>query len=367
MYRTDSFSTICCVLLRRAPVAPAALMHTGCRWIATFFLGLWLVDPVVCWASDPVGLASVNDVALDAEAKTVKIYGAGGLAGLDAYQSGFFITAQGHILTVWSTVLDVEQVMAVGSDGIRRKAIVYGIDPNLEIAVLATQEPVTHYFDLSQAAEARGGERVLALSNLYGIATGNEMSSVLKGVVMAITDLAARRGAFDSIYQGPVYVVDAMTNNPGAAGGALVNLKGQLLGMLGKELRDTRSGTWLNYALPVSQISGSVQQILAGDAIGRVADNRQPADRPMSLAQLGIVLVPNLLARTPNYVDLVQPESAAAKAGLRSDDLILFINSARVSSQDALNGELHRIDEADSIVMLVQRGSQLVEVSIAER
>src|SRR5215470_1039049 len=73
---------------------------------------------------------------------------------------------------------------------------------------------------------------------------------MLHGTIAATTTLAARRGAYETPYQGPVYVLDAMTNNPGAAGGALTNSRGQLLGMLGKQLRSSRNNTWLNFALP---------------------------------------------------------------------------------------------------------------------
>ena len=56
---------------------------------------------------------------------------------------------------------------------------------------------------------------MLAFSNLFGVATGDEPASVLHGIVAAKTRLEARRGVFDTPYKGPVYVVDAMTNNPG--------------------------------------------------------------------------------------------------------------------------------------------------------
>ncbi len=152
--------------------------------------------------SSRTSIGSINQVAVSAELKTVKLYGAGGIAGLDTYQSGFFIDPEGHVLTVWSTVLDVDKVLAITSDGRRLESTVVGIDPNLEIAVLDTGKPTTEYFSLSEAVEASVGQRVMALSNLFGIATGREMASVQKGVVMARTRLDARRGTFASVYQG---------------------------------------------------------------------------------------------------------------------------------------------------------------------
>lgn len=314
-------------------------------------------------AVDDATLGSLNKVAVATELKTVKLYGTGG-SGLDSYQSGFFVSAEGHILTVWSTVLDADPVVAVTSDGGRYEATVLGVDPNLEIAVLKTEQPPSQFFDLESAIPGEVGMRVLALSNLYGIATGVEMSSVQKGTIMARTRLNARRGTFESIYQGPVLVIDAMTNNPGAAGGALVSVDGVLLGMLGKELRDAQANIWLNYAIPITELQESVAQLKAGKSISRQADSRKVADRPVSLQDLGIVLVPNILAKTPAFVDLIEPESAAARAGMTADDLVLFINSVRVASQGVLLNELRYIDRAEELTLLVQRGNELKELVI---
>jgi serine protease Do len=324
--------------------------------------------------SKAVTLGSVNQTAVATELKTVKLYGTGGVAGLDAYQSGFFISETGNILTVWSTVLDLGTVIAVTSDGKRMEAKVVGIDPNLEIAVLSTDKPTSNFFDIAppklalasavKPPTAQTGDRVLAFSNLFGIATGNEMSSLQKGVIMATTQLDARRGTFQSVYQGPIYVIDAMTNNPGAAGGALTDMHGRILGMLGKELRDARANTWLNYAIPIEQINESAVRIQEGKSILKTVESRKTADRPISLIDLGIALIPDVLAKTPAYIDLVQPNSPASTSKLAVDDLILFVNSVRITSQTTLRDELKYFDQADEVTLLIQRGTTLREVTL---
>ena len=308
--------------------------------------------------------ASLSSVAVATELNIVKLYGAGGAANLQAYQTGFFISNAGHILTCWSTVLDVDTVFAVTSDGGRYEAKVLGIDPNLEIAILATGKATSHFFDLEKSVDPPAGSRVLAFSNLYGIATGSEMSSVQKGVVMARTELNARRGSFASIYQGSVLIIDAMTNNPGAAGGALTTFDGRLVGMLGKEMRDASANTWVNYAIPISEMRESIERIVSGKSIQRMAMTQRNVDRPANLKALGIVLIPNVLAKTPAFVDQVEPNSVASAAGLLNDDLILFVNSRRVPSQAALLEELTSIDRADKLVLLVQRGTELQELTL---
>jgi serine protease Do len=158
-------------------------------------------------------------------------------------------------------------------------------------------------------------------------------------------------------------VVDAMTNNPGAAGGALTNMQGGLLGMLGKELRNTRNNTWLNYALPISELVSSVEMIRAGKAPPVPADlPGAKAANPMTLDALGIVMMPNILSRTPPFIDKVRAGSPAAKAGLRPDDIVLFVDDGLIQSVSALETALSRIANDERIRLTVERDRALVEV-----
>ena len=298
--------------------------------------------------------------------KVVKIYGSGGLQGLEAYQSGFLVTAEGHVLTAWSYVLDSEEYLfVVTNDGQKYGAKLVNHDPRLEIALLKIDAEDLPHFNLDDVAELQPGARVLAFSNLFGIAAGDEPASVLHGHVAAVTELAARRGAFRTIYRGPVYVVDAMTNNPGAAGGVLTDSQGRLAGMLGKELRNALDNTWLNYAVPIKSLNASVDDMLAGRNPPRRTDEdaRRP-ENPHTVIGLGILLVPDVLAKTPPFVDDVQLDSAAGKAGLQPDDLVLFVNDRMVSSCKELVDELSFIDHIDPVRLTVQRGQELLEVDL---
>ncbi len=150
----------------------------------------------------------------------VKIYGAGGLRSLEGYQSGMLISAQGHILTVLSHALDTDYLSVTLSDGRKFEAKLLGADPALDVAVLKIESAGLPHFELRDAVAVSAGARVLALSNCFGVATGDEPASVQHGTVSIVTRLDARRGVFESPYHGPVYVLDLVTNNPGAAGGA---------------------------------------------------------------------------------------------------------------------------------------------------
>jgi S1-C subfamily serine protease len=237
----------------------------------------------------------------------------------------------------------------------------------LELAVLKIEATGLPHFELATAAAAEPGTRVLAFSNLFGVATGDEPASVLHGIVAGKSRLEARRGVFDTTYKGPVYILDAMTNNPGAAGGALTDNEGRLLGMLGKELRNALSNTWLNYAIPVDQMSSTIDEIRSGKFVRKPTDdpNQQKPQKPVTLDLLGLVLVPDVLERTPPYIDAVRPGSPAASADLRPDDLLLFVNDRLVQSCKALATELSFVDRIDTVKITVIRGQELVDVKLA--
>ena len=325
---------------------------------------VWLLVPlaVVMMPFQSAHGQSLGEVIRSAQQRVVKIYGAGGMRGLEAYQSGILISPEGHVLTALGYVLDTNDLAVVLDDGRKYTAEFVGSDPISELAVLklpAAGEPLP-YFDLARPARAEVGTRVLAVSNLFGIAAGDEPVSVLQGVVTAIAPLQARRGAYRSNYRGTVLVVDAYANNPGAAGGALVNWRGELLGVMGKELRSRVTGTWLNYALPIREIKPAIDDILAGRAVRSAEADQVAPENPLTLGGLGFALVPNVLTRTPPFVDAVYRNSPAEQAGLRADDLVVTVGGQPTSSRRAVLDEIGRLERDEQVQISVLRDGQLM-------
>ena len=345
------------------PPGSAAINRPWCGAFVAIGLALTLADGPLLFAQPGLGTA-----ARQAQAKVVKVYGAGGLAGLKAYQSGFLVSPEGHVATAWSSVLDVDPTVVL-DDGRRYEASIVGFEPALELAVLKIDESGLPFFRLETEAAADWGDPVLAISNLFGIATGNEPASVMQGHVAALTRLDARRGTFQTPYQGPVLILDLIANNPGAAGGAVVDVTGRLVGMLGKELRDGDTGAWLNYALPVTVLREVIGDIIAGRQTQLATDDRQPLDRQRAHSRetLGLILVPNVLESTPPFVDATAPGSPARRAGLRPDDLILLLDGRRVEHQRALDESLRYLDRRDPVRLTVRRGNEIVPLSLTPR
>ncbi len=309
--------------------------------------------------------APLAEAIAGVQPKCVKIYGAGGFRGLEAYQSGFLISPDGHVLTAHSYVLDADYITCTLDDGQKLEAKFIGADPRLEVAVLKIEGKDLPHFDLGKVASGTEGTRVLAFSNLFGVAVGEEAVSVQHGVVSAFTSLEARRGVFETMYNGPVLVVDAMTNNPGAAGGALTNTRGEILGMLGKELRNARNNTWLNYAIPISELVETIDRIRAGKAppVGNDRPDTRLAN-PMTLEALGIVMIPSVLERTPPFVDEVRVNSPAARAGILPDDIILFVDEQLIQSSQSFAKILERVEMNEPLRLTLMRKAMIIDVTV---
>ncbi|MBA4067708.1 MAG: serine protease [Isosphaera sp.] len=355
-----------------------------------------LIAAALLGSAAPAGAADpFHEVAEKANQKLVKLFGAGGFSRLNNFGTGILISREGHVLTVASQLLDTSELVAHLYDGQRLKGQVVATEPELDAAVVKLKKADggaldlgdDGFFNFAEAAKrppAQTGDWVLALTNTFEIALRDEPLSLQRGVVMAYTKLAGRRGVFDFPYTGDVYVVDAITNNPGAAGGALLNRKGELLGVVGREIKNTLSDTWMNYAIPVTakvdvkfreavkDKDGKEQQVEKTVTVSMpefVTLGMQGKYKPVIRGDKilsgeggyhGLVFVPNILERTPAYVEDVPPGSPAAKAGFRQDDLVSFVDGEPVASINAFHAWLKKNTRPGQTVRVeVRRGEAL--------
>jgi serine protease Do len=263
------------------------------------------------------------------------------------------------------------------SDGSRYHARLVAVEPELDVALVKIDPGKDEkledlpYFDVIEAAKrplAEPGTGVLAFSNQFQIATRDEPMSVQRGVVASYARLYGRIGIFEAPFTGKVYVLDAITNNPGAGGGALTTRKGELLGLIGKELRNEQTNTWINYGVPIGATvevrlpEGKKATVSIVDLIEK-KEKYKPVNpnknKDLGGGYHGIVLVPDVVDRTPPYVEDVVAGSPAARAGLRPDDLIVYIDGLPVASIQSLNEALNRYRPGDDIKLEVRRGDKL--------
>jgi S1-C subfamily serine protease len=311
-----------------------------------------VVVAILFFTADPIA---------DAASKVVKLYGAG--AGrVEAYGTGVLISADGKILTALTGMLQGETITAVFADGRRRKAKLAAADPASGLAVVTAEGIKTPFFDLRTSRFPATGEIVYALSNQFNIAAGDEPVSLQRGIVAGKAKLTGRVGVRESPTTDEVLLVDVAISNPGAAGGALVDAKGNLLGLVGRELYNVATETWIHYAIPASSLKNSFD-----GARSTPTSVPAPIARRANADLRGIVPLPDWLDRTPPFVDSVEPGSLAEAAGLRSDDLVMFVDDRLVGSVLEMQAAFAASPTDKPIKLTVKRGAALTIVELKGR
>ncbi len=332
--------------------------------LLTLFLGI-PGSPELTGSSVSVRAAeTASPVAETVFPRVVKLFGAGGLKNLANYGTGILVSPEGHILTIWNHLLDTDQVTAVLDNGRRLPARFVGGAGDLGIAVLKIEVKNSPHFDLNAVQKRGPGTPVLGFSNMFNVAAGDEPVSVIHGVIATVTPLDARRGRFETQFKGEVYLVDAVMNNPGAAGGALTTLDGELLGLIGKELRDSRTNLWINYSLPLSELRETVEKLVRGEILTNDRMELPVVVQDVDTTPLGFRLVPNVVPRTPAYLDAVLPGSMAAELGLLPDDLIVLMNDNLIQSCNNFYELLRESKKGDSLRLTVRRNRDLLTVEL---
>jgi len=334
-----------------------------------------------------VGLAQppATGVAQEVNKKLCKLFGAGGFKGLPSYGTGIVVHPSGYVITCNNHILTTSDLRVHLFDGRFFHAKVIAKEPELDVALLKIEEPVEKlpYFNVAAEADKAAkiktpaGTWVLALSNQFAIAERDEAMSVQHGVIQAYADLKGRKGVADAPFQGKVYFIDAVACNPGAAGGALTNAKGDLLGILGRELKNKLSDSWINYAVPVQSTVELIRDTKKGPEKVSIATfveegmkgkYTSPGEKVKKAKgpgiYTGILLVPNPVALTPPYIESVVPGSPADKAGLRTDDLIVYVDGELVQSIKSFKELMSTYQPGAQVRLDVQRGANLETVTI---
>ncbi len=354
---------------------------------------LLLMSCFLCGVSAPVALArdgASSGGGFDQAVgrllpRVVKLYGVG--AGKQAgYGSGVLVSDDGLVVTVYSLLINARELKVVDADGVSYGAEVVHRDRNRQLALLRIKPsgrdtvPVSSdasssgsgfpYFDLA-CGQVRGGrdyldefllpgDWILAAGNAFKVAVGAEPVSIAHGVFSARTRLDATRRVKDFIYQGDVLVFDAITSNPGAPGGAVINLDGAFVGMVGRQVASNLTRTHFNYAMPRDVICDFMLEALGGGgASGAVASSKKPkrADSGIRLTKAGYRTV------LP-FVERVKRRSPAGRAGVRKDDLILSVNGRNVRNVEECQKRLRAVPAGEPISLVIRRDRDIVTVLI---
>ncbi len=315
-----------------------------------------LLSCVLC--DDSSGQSSMEKLIDGAQPKLVKVFGAS--AGrVHGYATGLLISEDGSILTISGVFLDGQQVRVLTSDGTEYQASVIRRDREKQVALLKIQAETPDFFPLSETEVGEKGDWVVAICNAFKVADKSEPLSATLGVISLRTTVEARLSKRDVAYRGKLVLIDAITSNPGAGGGAVLTTDGKLVGMIGKIINSSETNTRINYAVPMAQLFRFVE---GGDVVATAV----PA-RSTKRADLGIKLFIQGGRNAPAYIDRVVRRSPAAKIKLKPDDLIISLAGTKIGSIRQYDEVLGRLEPDVETVIILKRGTELVRETIIPR
>jgi serine protease Do len=316
-----------------------------------------LLAPATTTGADddnPIDGAFADAVAL-AQKRTVKIFGAA-IGRSPGYGTGLVVSPEGDILTAQGVYLAGDSLRVTLPDGTTHFATVKRRSDSLQAAVIKIEAETPDYFDLAGQATAEQGDWILAVSNAFKVADGTEPLSVNIGVLSLRMKLDARRGFQDFPYDGEVFLYDAITANPGAAGGAVITADGKLVGMIGRVIESKSTGTRLNYAVPSDLLAAFVR----GEETRPMVASSQPGQK----ADLGIRLFALGGRKAPAYIDRVIPGGPAAAAGLKTDDLVVSIAGQVVRDAGDFKRLIDSLPVGTEVAIEVKRKNDLLRVRL---
>ncbi|MFM7059120.1 MAG: S1C family serine protease [Planctomycetota bacterium] len=332
------------------------------------FLTAALALPLARPATAALLAQEPSQPVVDPRQVVVKLFGAG-VGSLDSYGTGVLISSQGHILTIANHLVSTGFLTAVTADGRRWPVETLATSTEHDAAIVritARPEDTFPFLDLQQATDAEPGTPVMAWSNMFRVAAGNEPVSVVHGVIAASVPLEASQGRWKFPVKTPVWILDAITNNSGAGGGLVVDEKGRPVGLIGREIRHDRSRIWVNYAVPLTALQPVVSAMLEGR---RVSPSTTAPSAPLMTdreltARFGLTMLPAVIERTPAWVDAVSPDSPAASAGLRRGDLVLLIGDAVITSVTDVRRQMAAAVAGRELSVTVNRDNELIALKL---
>lgn len=268
--------------------------------------------------------------------------------------SGVIVSDRGYIVTNNHVIKGATQVEVTLSDNRSYRAEVMGTDPSTDLAVLKIDADRLPVIDLADSDQARIGEWVLAIGNPFELT-----STVTAGIISAKgRDISILNGQYsiESFIQTDAAV------NPGNSGGALVNAKGELIGI--NTAIYAPSGTYAGYsfAVPMNLVKKVMQDLIDYGEVRR--------------AFMGIMIqsVDNEMANDLNlavtegvYVSDLIEGGAAIQSDLSTGDVITRVNGIKTSTVSKLQEQIASRNPGEDIVVTVDRRGKEKDITVRLR
>jgi len=269
--------------------------------------------------------------------------------------SGVIFTADGYIVTNSHVIENANKIEVVHHKR-SYDAKIIGVDPSTDLAVLKIEGKNLPAIKQARSKDVQVGEWVLAVGNPF-----NLTSTVTAGIVSA---KGRDIGILNSQFPIESFIQTDAAINPGNSGGALVNAKGELVGINTAILSRTGSYTGYGFAIPVDIVAKTINDLIQYGVVQKGFIGADVVDLNTQLAnelKLDATTASQLNGVIINYLDASGP---AAKAGLRKNDVILKINEEAIEGKSAFNEQLSYYRPGDKIKVSYLRGGNLKDVQL---
>ena len=269
----------------------------------------------------------------------------------EAAGSGVIITPDGYIVTNNHVIDRSAEIEVTLNDKRTFKAKLIGADPNTDIALLKVEAEKLPSIAFGSSDSLKIGEWVLAVGNPF-----NLTSTVTAGIVSA---KARNINIISSNMKIESFIQTDAAVNPGNSGGALVNTRGELVGINTAIASQTGSYAGYAFAVPVSIVQKVVADIRQYGVVQRAVLGIEISDITDKLAK-----DKNLKTMQGAYVGKIGEQSAAKKAGVKEGDVIINVNGVLVRSVAELQEQIGKYSPGDKITVDVLRGDNVVKLNV---
>ena len=259
-----------------------------------------------------------------------------------AYGSGVVLTPDGYIVTNNHVVEGADEVEVTFNNKVKKTATIIGTDPTTDLALIKVEANDLQYLTFGDSDNVRIGEWVLAVGNPF-----NLTSTVTAGIVSAKARNLSILGEGTSVES---FIQTDAAVNPGNSGGALVNTKGELVGINAAIASHTGSYEGYSFAIPSNIVRKVVDDLLLYGTTQRGYLGVQIAELTQELAEKeGLENIEGV------YVAEVTEGGAAKLAGIKAGDVITSVAGKKVNSTTQLRESVGQYRPGDKVDVEVNR------------
>lgn len=307
--------------------------------------GQTLMTPAEVYASTVNSVVSINCSAVSTNIFGQKVQSA-------SSGSGFVITQDGYIVTNQHVVSGASSVNVTLYNGDTYPATVVGGDSDYDVAVLKIEANGLQVVTLGKSADVNVGDTVMAIGNPLGELT----FSMSQGIVSCCDRAINVDGTPFNMIQ-----VDASIN-PGNSGGPLMNLYGEVVGIVSAKYSSYSDTTveGIGFAIPISDVQTIITDIMEN---GQVTDKAYMAIKAGSMTEQ-MAAQYNIDVTQGVFVYAVEKGGAGEKAGLQLGDVITKLNDTDITSMSDLSMAKKGFKAGDTVTLTVWRGGQEITLSL---